>query len=73
MTFAEHAFAACARKGKEVGRRLNKAAWLACCKVHRCWAMCPNPCASAKLRHSATSNTLHNMAKANTVGKAKPA
>jgi hypothetical protein len=29
MTFAEHAFAACARKAKEVGRRLNKDEWLA--------------------------------------------
>ncbi len=29
MTFAEHAFAACARKGKELGRRLNKDEWLA--------------------------------------------
>ena len=28
MTFAEHAFAACARKAKEVGRRLNKDEWL---------------------------------------------
>jgi hypothetical protein len=29
MTFAEHAFAFCARKAKEVGRRLNKDEWLA--------------------------------------------
>jgi len=29
MTFAEHAFAACARKAKEAGRRLNKDEWLA--------------------------------------------
>ena len=29
MTFAEHAFAACCRKAKEVGRRLNKDEWLA--------------------------------------------
>ena len=29
MTFAEHAFAACARAAKEVGRRLNKDEWLA--------------------------------------------
>jgi len=28
MTFAEHAFAACCRKAKEVGRRLNKDEWL---------------------------------------------
>ena len=28
MTFAEHAFAACSRKAKEVGRRLNKDEWL---------------------------------------------
>ncbi len=28
MTFAEHAFAACARAAKEVGRRLNKDEWL---------------------------------------------
>ena len=28
MTFAEHAFASCARKGKELGRRLNKDEWL---------------------------------------------
>jgi hypothetical protein len=28
MTFAEHAFSACARKAKEVGRRLNKDEWL---------------------------------------------
>ena len=28
MTFAEHAFAACCRKAKEVGRRLNKNEWL---------------------------------------------
>ena len=33
MTFAEHAFAACARKGKEVGRRLNKDEWLATMQV----------------------------------------
>lgn len=29
MTFAQHAFAACCRKAKEVGRRLNKDEWLA--------------------------------------------
>jgi hypothetical protein len=29
MTFSEHAFAACCRKAKEVGRRLNKDEWLA--------------------------------------------
>lgn len=28
MTFAEHAFAVCSRKGKELGRRLNKDEWL---------------------------------------------
>ena len=28
MTFAEHAFLACAAKAKEVGRRLNKDEWL---------------------------------------------
>ena len=28
MTFAQHAFAACCRKAKEVGRRLNKDEWL---------------------------------------------
>jgi hypothetical protein len=28
MTFAEHAFLACARKAKEIGRRLNKDEWL---------------------------------------------
>ena len=29
MTFAEHAFAACCHKAKQVGRRLNKDEWLA--------------------------------------------